>query len=168
MVLISPAMPRLGIVMLAVAALGSNARAEPAKIVTVASVSDVSGETDPDWREHDVELVSTSIAPPVAAIDAEARRLELEARQLDVSIARIDVTQEDGKVHVTAEIRVVISDADGRMLSLLSSCASVEVSATAYRPSRLARMRDRALEDASAGIAESVRAKLLRDRRPNA
>jgi hypothetical protein len=161
-------MPRFAIVLLAMVGLATIAHAEPVRIITIASVSDDSGEPDPGVRKHHSTAVSGALEPAVAAIDAEARRLDLEARQLDVSIGRLDLTSDDAKVYVTTELRLVISDSRGRMLWLLSSCATVEVPANAYRPSRLGRLQDEALENASAGLVESLRLRLLGERRPNA
>jgi hypothetical protein len=165
MVLLPEAMTRALIVLMALLGL---AAADPVRLVTIASVTDDSGETDADVRVRHTDTVSGAIGPAVAAIDAEFQRLGLEARQLDISITRFDLTHDDARYYLTTELRVVISDAQGRMLTLQSSCATVEVSARIFRPERLEKMRREALDNASAGLAESLRARLLHERRPDA
>jgi len=158
-------MTRALILLLALVGL---AAADPVRLVTIASVSDDSGEPDVDVRARHTASVSDALGPTIAAIDAEFQRLGLEARQLDISITRFDLTHDDARYYLTTELRVVISDGQGRMLTLQSSCATVEVSARIYRPERLEKMRREALDNASAGLAESLRARLLQERRPNA
>ncbi len=161
-------MQRVVLVLFAVVAMAAISGADPARLVTIASASDDSGETDPAVRKHNADTVRQALEPAVAAIDAEARRLDLEPRQLDVSIVRLDLTADDTKVYISSELRVVISDAQGQMLTMLASSATIEVPVQSYRPSRLLRLRDQALENASAGLADSLRSRLLRARTPNA
>jgi hypothetical protein len=149
-------------------ALVGLAAADPVRLVTIASVSDDSGETEVDVRARHTATVSSALGPAVAEIEAEFQRLGLDARQLDISITRFDLTHDDARYYLTTELRVVISDGQGRMLTLQSSCATVEVSARIYRPERLERMRRDALDNASAGLADSLRARLLHERRPDA
>lgn len=151
-----------------VVAMAGIASADTARRVTVASVSDDSGETDVDVRKHHAGNVSDALGPGIAAIDAEAVRLGLDPRQLDISIVRFELTHDDARYYLTTELSVVISDAQGRMLTLQSSCATVEVPARVYRPERLERMRREALDNASSGLADALRVRLLHERRPNA
>jgi hypothetical protein len=156
------------LIALALVALAGIGSAEPARGVTIASASDASGEADPDVRKHNVETMRRVLDPAIAAIDAEARRLELDARQLDVSIVRLELTSDDTKVYIASELRLVISDANGRMLSMISSSATVEVPLPRYRASRLPKLHDQALENASSSLADSVRAHVLHPREPEA
>ena len=154
--------------LLALFGLAAVAVADPVRLVRITSVTDDSGEVDAGARARHTATVSAALGPAVAAIDAEFARLGGEARQLDVSIVRFDLTHDDARYYLTTELRVVISDGEGRMLTLQSACATVEVSARAYRPERLERMRRDALADASAGLADSLRARLLHQARPDA
>jgi len=106
-------------------------------------------------RQHHVAAMRRVLEPALAAIDAR------DARQLDVSIVRFELRSDGGKVYMSSELRAVISDANGRMLTMVKASATVEVPASRYRPSRLSELRDQALADASSGLVDSVRAHVL-------
>ena len=155
-------MPRAITIVLALITMVRTGSSGPTHVVTIMSASDASGQVDPEVRKHHVATMRRVLEPAVAAIDAEARRLAVDARQLDVSIVRFDLRTDGSKYYMSTQLRAVISDAHGRMLTMLSSSATVEVPASRYRANRVSELRDQAVADASSGLADSVRAHVLR------
>jgi len=147
---------------LALIVTAGTARAGPTHVVTIMSASDASGQADPSVRKHHVAAMRRVLEPAIASIDAEAHRLSRDARQLDVSIVRFELRSDGGKVYMSSELRAVISDSNGRMLTMLKASATVEVPVSRYRPSRIAELRDQALADASSGLVDSLREHVLR------
>ncbi|MEJ7603352.1 MAG: HEAT repeat domain-containing protein [Kofleriaceae bacterium] len=102
-------------------------------------------------------------APLVTTIAADAKRLGLAQRTIDVSVTKLDLVRNGKTMELAAQLRVAISDADGKMLSFLSGGATVQVPAATFQARYLPQMRREALENAMRGMVDKLLAH-LRDR----
>ena len=80
------------------------------------------------------------------------------AQRLDVAIAKLDVDVVGDNVEVCERVRVVVSDARGKMLAIVSAGATVRVPRRQFRANKLDAIRADALADAARRLAESLRA----------
>jgi hypothetical protein len=124
----------IGVIM---AALGASAAARPDVHVTIAA------------------------APDPSALDAGAVRRALAAELADAPDAAIDaaaslrVVRVGGYVEVSAKLDVVISDATGKMSSVVCGTARARVRRAAYRRA----LHDQVVADAIASVARRLRAR---------
>jgi len=96
----------------------------------------------------------------VTSAAAEARRWKLEARHIDLSVTRLAVTRAGGTVEVDAQLRLAISDDNGKMMSFLSGGAKVQVPNSKFDPRYLPALRQEALENAMRGMFRNLLAHL--------
>ena len=142
----------------------------PDLFVTINRANDDSpGTADKKVRQANAEIVRGVLAthckhaPLVTMIAADAKRYGLAQRTIDVSVTKLDLVRNGKTMELAAQLRVAISDADGKMLSFLSGGATVQVPASTYQARYLPQMRREALENAMRGMVEKLLAH-LRDR----
>jgi hypothetical protein len=142
----------------------------PNLYVTIRSSADDSpGKNDPKIRQQNAEIAkqtftaSFNSAPLVTTVAADAARWGLASRQLDLAVTKMDVAQRAGYVEIEAQLRLAISDGQGKMLSFLSGGAKVQVPARKFDARNLPNLRREALETAARGMFDKLLAH-LRDR----
>ncbi len=145
----------------------------PDVYVLVNSSADESpGKADKPTRKQHAEIVRKTLVehcnsnPVVTTAEAEARRLGLDPRHIDLSVVKMDVATVGSIVEVDAQLRLAISDGQGKMLSFLSGGAKVQVPKHKFDARYLPHMRREALENAVRGMFDKLVAH-LRDQRAN-
>jgi hypothetical protein len=143
---------------------------QPDLYVTIKNANDDSpGTADKKVRLANAEIVRGVLvqhcrsAPLVTMAATEARRYGLPSRQIDVSVTKLDLTRSGHYMELDAQLRVAISDDQGKMLSFLSGGAKVQVPAATFQSRYLPQMRKEALENAMRGMVNKLLAH-LRDR----
>lgn len=99
---------------------------------------------------------SLRTAPQVTSVANDAERWGLDMRNIDVSVTKLDVVQANGYVEVQAELRLAISDNQGKMLSFLSGGAKVQVPQKKFNAKFLPSLRKEALEGAMRGMFDKL------------
>ncbi len=155
------------------AGFGRQARAVDARpdlYVMINSASDDSpGRNDRLTRQQNAQIVKQTFAasfnasPKVTTVAADAARWGLASRHLDCAVTKMDVAQRGAFVEVEAELRLAISDGQGKMLSFLSGGAKVQVPTRRFDARNLPNLRKEALETAARGMFDKLLAH-LRDR----
>ena len=84
----------------------------------------------------------------------------IEARRVDLSIVALTATETEHGVELETELKIVISDASGRILSILTGGAHCEV-ARHTSAARLRTFEKQLLDDAMRGMFGPLRAHLL-------
>jgi hypothetical protein len=79
-------------------------------------------------------------------------------RQVDVAIVAWRVQPATDRITVSAELRVVVCDEHGRILSILTGRASV----SAPRATQITELREQALAEAVGGMSHSLQSQLAR------
>ena len=131
-------------------------------VVIKSSSDDSPGNTDKRARKEHADLIRKSLAdqckaaPNVTSIASEATRYGLELRNIDLSVVKLDVTRAGGYIEVEAQLRLAISDDQGKMLSFLSGGAKVQVPAKTFNAKFLPNMRKEALENAMRGMFDKL------------
>ena len=155
---------RFVIVLLAIA-VSVNAHADnPQIVVAVASAHDVSTETeDAATRATNRETIREAL---LAAVEASSdlstvARPGVPARSVDLSIVSLHASECDRGVTLETELKIVISDATGKLLSVVTGRARAEVSRAVFAARRRA-VRKQLLEDAVQGLFAPLHAHLLR------
>src|SRR5204863_5704182 len=90
----------------------------------------------------------------------EAQRWALGVRHLDLSVTRLAAGRVGPLVEVEAELRIAIPDDSGRMLSILSGGAKVQVPADKFDARYLPALRKDALDNAMRGMFGKLVAQL--------
>lgn len=131
----------------------------PTLFVTINSAADDSpGKADKIARKAHGDIIRETLAasfkaePLVTTVATEAQRWGLDSRHLDLSVTKLEVAQSGTYVEVEAQLRLAISDDNGKMLSFLSGGAKVQVPARTYNPKYLPNLRKEALENAMRGM----------------
>ncbi|HEY5934766.1 MAG TPA: HEAT repeat domain-containing protein [Kofleriaceae bacterium] len=143
---------------------------QPDLFVTIKNANDDSpGTADKKARLANAEIVRGVLAqhcrsaPLVTMSASDAKRFGLPSRQIDVSVTKLDVARNGNYMELDAQLRVAISDDQGKMLSFLSGGAKVQVPAATFQSRYLPQMRKEALENAMRGMVTKLLAH-LRDR----
>ena len=144
------------------AGFGRDARAtqnNPDLYVLVKSCNDDSpGRADKKTRATHADLlraVMTSelaAAPLVTSTATVAKRLSLRPRAVDASVVKMDLRAKGRYLELEAELRLVISDDSGKMLSMLTGGAKVSVPRKGFNWSYLPQLRKDAIESAVRGL----------------
>lgn len=144
------------------AGFGRQARAVEARpnlFVMINSAADDSpGKADKNARKLHGDIIKTTLAasfkaePHVTTLAAEARRWGLDSRHLDLSVTKLEVAKAGGLIEIEAQLRLAISDDNGKMLSFLSGGAKVQVPAKTFNAKYLPNLRREALENAMRGM----------------
>jgi hypothetical protein len=137
---------------------GGVATADGINVAVVASACDSSpGHLDAQTRKHHGEIARRAVTTSLHDSHAEIAR----PTQLDVSVIGWTVSTVGSRTDVTAEVRIVICDGHGKMLSIVHGKATV----TAHH-ARVADLREQAISEAVGGLSPQLRSQL--QSRPNA
>ena len=135
----------------------------PDLYVTIKGTNDDSpGKTDKATRKLHADLIKVALqdqlrtAPQVTMVANDAERWGLEARLIDVSVVKLDLVQNGSYMELDTELRLTISDGQGKLLSFLSGGAKVQVPLAKYKPKFLPTMRKDALEGALKGLFDKL------------
>lgn len=135
----------------------------PDLYVMIKSSSDDSpGKADKPTRKQNAEVVKQTLldsfkaAPQVTMTAADAQRWGLDARSIDLSVVKMDVETNGGYVEIAAELRLAISDENGKMLSFLSGGAKVQIPSAKFKGQFLQNYRREALEGAMRGMFDKL------------
>jgi hypothetical protein len=135
----------------------------PDLYVTVKGANDDSpGTTDKVTRKLNADILKASLstslakAPQVTMAPDDAARWGLDVRSVDISVAKLEVGADGNYMVMTAELRLAITDSNGKMISFLSGGAKVQVPKSKYRMQILPSMRKDALEGAMQGMFDKL------------
>jgi hypothetical protein len=127
-------------------------------LLVSSSADDSPGTTDKTTRRAHAEIVKRVLleqlrtAAFVTSTASDAQRWGLDARHIDLSVTRLDVARSGGFVEIDAELRLAVSDDNGKMLSFLSGGAKVQVPSQKFDAKYLPSLRKEALENAMRGM----------------
>lgn len=152
------------------AGFGRSARVtenNPDLYVVVKTCNDDSpGRTDKKTRGIHAEVVRAAMmtqlrgAPLVTAAASDARRLSLDPRNVDASVVKMTLRTKGRFLEIETELRLAISDSNGKMLSFLSGGAKVSVPKKGFNWSFLPQLRKEAIENAVRGLFDKLIAHL--------
>jgi hypothetical protein len=148
-------------VVLALVVAGSPVAAAPRPSgVTIASASDTSpGGLDAHARQRHSEIVRRALREALRHSGSRAPHTAIAPRQLDITIVAWRVAPSPRRIDVSIELRVVICDRHGRMLSIVTARARVSSPSPG---ARLAELREQALAEAVGAITQSLQSQLDR------
>jgi HEAT repeat protein len=109
------------------------------------------GEIAKDALSSELKAVST-----ITGVAKDAAKYDLELLSIDVQITKLDTRTVGSQIEVKAELKLAISDADGKMLSVVSGGAAVQVKKASYNTSYLPQLRREAIENAVKGIFDDL------------
>ena len=142
----------------------------PDLYITINSAADDSpGKADKVQRKLHGDILRQTLtdsfraSPMVTQVAADAQRWGLDPRHLDLSVTKLEVQQAGAMIEVEAQLRLAISDDNGKMLSFLSGGAKVQVPKRTFDAKYLPGLRKEALENAMRGMFDKLLAH-LRDR----
>lgn len=131
--------------------------------VTIKGTNDDSpGKAEKLVRKVNAEIVKAVLqdelrnAPLVTMIAADAQRWGLDQRLIDVSIIKLEQSQANGMVEVSAELRLVVSDNKGKLMSILSGGAKAQIPTAKYQVKNLPNMKREAIEGAMRGMMDKL------------
>lgn len=130
------------------------------------SADDSPGRADKPTRKAHADIVRRVLVeqcksnPVVTTLASDAKRLGLDPRHIDLSVVKMDVSTVGPLVEVDAQLRLAISDANGKMLSFLSGGAKVQVPKHKFNARYLPDLRREALENAMRGMFDKLLAHL--------
>lgn len=139
------------------------AEPHPGLYVLVKSSNDESpGTSDAATRKQHAEIIKRALVdrlrddPSITSVAGEARRWSLDVRYLDLSVTRLAATRVGNVIEVATELRIAISDDSGKILSLLSGGAKVQVPAASFDARTLPGLRRDALDGAMRGMFDKL------------
>jgi hypothetical protein len=122
------------------------------------SADESPGNADKATRQLHAEIIKRVLAdqlrtePTVTTVAGDARTWGLDARHLDLSVTRLEPRRAGSMLELVAELRLTISDDNGKMLSFLSGGAKVQVPSKTFDTRYLPALRKEALETAMRGM----------------
>jgi hypothetical protein len=138
-------------------------KARPDLYIVVKSTNDDSPSAfDGRTRKVHAEEVKTAMldalgrSPTVTRQALDAQRYDLDLRNVDVSVIRLEQRERNHVVEVEAQLRLAISDQEGRMLSFLSGGATVQVPQRSFDRKRLPQLRQEAIRNAVDNLCTSL------------
>jgi hypothetical protein len=152
------------VLVVALSVVGAAASAAPRPrdehAVTIASsIDDSPGVLDVHARKHHGEIVRRALLDVLQRSGADVRHAGIEPRQIDVAIVAWRVTHAATQISVAAELRVVVCDDRGKMLSIVTGRAIVSAPS---RAARIAELREQALAEAVGAMSRSLQSQLVR------
>lgn len=136
------------------------AGAQPTVAVMISSTVDHSpGQLDARVRGQHGEIARRTLRDVLRRSGADVRLAAIGARKLDVSVVKWKIAPSGPQLDVTVELRVIVADEHGRMLSILTGRA--KVSAPGETP--IAQLREEAIAEAVRGMTPALQAQLRRD-----
>ena len=141
----------------------------PDLYVVIKSASDDSpGKHDKIARKLHADLLRSAMTTELTSANlvtmtpADAKKYGLDPRHLDLSIVGLEFRQDGAFVEVEAQVRLAISDDNGKMISFVSGGAKMQVPRRGYDASYLPQLRRDAIENAVHGILDKLIAQLRR------
>jgi hypothetical protein len=135
----------------------------PDLFITVKGSNDDSpGKADKATRKVHADLLAVTLkdslrtSPQVTMVQNDAERWGLDGRMVDISVTKLEARESSGYMEVAVELRLAISDNQGKMLSFLAGGAKVQVPMSKYKPTYLAGMRKEAIEGAVRGMMDKL------------
>ncbi len=152
------------LVVLVVAGGSAHADGKPQISVAIASSHDESpGARDAAAREANRETIKQALLASLKSSSqlTSVAQAGVEARRVDLTVVVLDVTEGARGMQLRAELKIVISDATGKILSIVTGGAKSQVSRRAWgtRPHAIEKQL---LEDAMQGMFGPLRTHLLR------
>jgi hypothetical protein len=150
------------VVALSVAGTAASAAPRPRteRAVTIASSSDESpGVLDAHARTLHGAIVRRALLDVLQRSGANVRHAGIGPRQIDVAVVAWHIAATAAQLSVMAELRVVVCDDRGRMLSIVTGRASVSAP---LRAARLEELREQALAEAVGAMSRSLYSQLAR------
>lgn len=139
------------------------AATRPRILVSIRSTTDESpGKNDVRARKSHTEVLRDTLAAelassPLFTTDAvTAKKQNLDACQIDISIVRLETRTRGGLIEVEAQLRLTISDPNGKMLSFLSGGARMEVKRHGYNLAYLPQLRKETVANAVRGLSAKL------------
>jgi hypothetical protein len=135
-------------------------------LLVSSSADDSPGTADKTARKAHAEIVKRVLVEQlkteasVTSIAGDAQRWGLDARHIDLSVTKLDVVTAGSYIEIEAELRLAVSDDNGKMLSFLSGGAKVQVPSQKFDAKYLPSLRKEALENAMRGMFEKLLAHL--------
>jgi hypothetical protein len=147
---------------LAVTAIGSVAGAAPRpgseRGVTIASASDASpGRLDPRTRKRHAEIVRQTLLDVLRRSGTDVRLAGIGPRQIDVAVMSWRVTPRVRGTEVSVQLRIVVCDGHGKILSMLTGRATMSGA-----PGQVAQLREQVLAEAVLGMTTPLTSQLAR------
>lgn len=130
------------------------------------SADDSPGKADKTTRKAHSDVLRDTLqksftgSPMVTMAAADAERWGLDPRHLDLSVTKLDVAQAGVYIEIEAQLRLAISDDNGKMLSFLSGGAKVQVPKKTFNAKYLPNLRKEAIENAMRGMFDKLLAHL--------
>jgi len=144
----------MGRILLAIALCAGMARIAAADRIVVTSSDHSEGAQSADDRRANAETIK-------AVLDAWVSSESLATdRQIDVGVVRLTVDPTDAEVSIMAELRIAISDTDGKMVSVVSGTSTVTVQGRMAQPIKLPMLRKEALVAATRAMLPKLRTHL--------
>lgn len=135
----------------------------PDLFITVKGANDDSpGKADKATRKVHADFLAATLkdslrtSPQVTMVQNDAERWGLDARMVDVSVTKLEVAQSGNYMEVAVELRLAISDNQGKMLSFLAGGARVQIPMSKYKPGYLPSLRKEAIEGAMRGMMDKL------------
>lgn len=154
----------VGSLVIAVAALVGVAprvvEAQPSVAVMIATTGDSSpGTLDAHARGQHGQIVRQALRDVLRRTGAEVRLVASGVRRLDVAVTGWKIVTVAKQIDVAVEMRVIVADHHGRMLSILTGRAKV----SADEGTPLAELRAQAIAEAVRGMSPALQQQLRRD-----
>lgn len=130
------------------------------------SADDSPGRPDKVARKTHAEIVKRALVAKfkteasITSVAAEAQRWGLIARHIDLSVTKLELRRAGGVLELAAELRIAISDDNGKMLSFLNGGAKIQVPSAKFDTRYLPALRREALENAMRGMLHKLLAYL--------
>ena len=139
----------------------------PDLYVRINSSTDESpGSADAAARKQHADIIKRVLSDrlhadaSITSNPADVQRWGIDERHLDLSVTSLAATRAGDVIEVEAQLRIAISDDSGRMLSLLSGGAKVQVPPGSFDPRQLPALRREALDNAMRGMLDKLSSQL--------
>jgi hypothetical protein len=130
------------------------------------SSDDSPGTADKETRKRNADIIKRALIErfrteaSVTSVASEAQRWGLDARHIDLSVTRLELSRTDSVVQLDAQLRLALSDDQGRLLSFLTGGAKLEVPVAKFDARYLPEQRREVLENAMRGMFDKLLAHL--------
>jgi HEAT repeat protein len=139
----------------------------PDLYVRINSANDESpGTSDPATRRGHADIIKRALSDrlhadaSITSSQNDAQRWSLDERHIDLSVTKLAANRAGNLIEVEAELRIAISDDSGRMLSVMSGGAKVQVPPGTFDARQLPTLRKEALDNAMRGMLDKLLAQL--------
>lgn len=135
------------------------------------STDDSSKKLDEKTRKSHGEIVRVAMAaalktsPAISGNAADLEKYGLTARNLDLSVVTLEAKAVGNTMEIDAQLRLAISDKQGKMLAFVSGGAKVSVPKRTFETKQLPDLRREALEGAVKGLFDKLLDHLRRSAR---